>query len=191
MRLSLEGKRVSIRLAGADPAARLTPGEKLEGVSNYYLGTRAITGNSHYASVRATNVLPGMDIVYYGNGSELEYDFVVHPSADPASVRLRFSGAGKPEIEANGDLVLQAGGQIRLQKLAAWQEVGGQRHIVPCKYRISDDGEVSFMLGPYDRSIELTIDPVISFSTFLSSSGNDTVAGVAVDSSGVYVTGFS
>ena len=186
----LGGQSISMQIVGA-ASTGFVGEDPVNGASNYYLGSRAITGLPHYSRIKARNVKPGVDLVYYGNGSELEYDFVVRPSADPTALRLRFDGAGKPELEANGDLLLRAGAEIRLQKLEAWQEIDGRRHIVPCSYQISDDGEVRFILGRYDHSLELTIDPVISFSTFLSSSGNDSIYGVAVDSTGVYVTGSS
>ncbi len=186
----LGGHSISMQIVGAASTGFVVE-YPVNGASNYYLGARAITGLPHYSRIRAPNVMPGIDIVYYGNGSELEYDFVARPSADLAAVRLRFSGAGKPELEANGDLLLRAGAEIRLQKLEAWQEIDGQRHIVPCSYQVSDDGEVRFILGQYDHSLELTIDPIINFSTFLSSSGNDSINGIAVDSTGVYVTGSS
>jgi len=179
---------VSMQIVGASrPVFRAE--NPVEGVSNYYLGPRSVAGLSHYSRIRANSIKPGVDIVYYGSGDELEYDFVVHPQTDPRALRLRFTGTRKPELQANGELVIGADREIRLRKPEASQEVSGQRRRVSCGYRVSESGEVSLIVGPYDRSRVLTIDPVISFSTFLSSSGNDSIQGVAVDPSGVYVVG--
>ena len=65
---------------------------------------------------------PGIDLVYYGNQSQLEYDFVVAPGADPSRIRMQLSGAAHIRADASGDLVLgvpvggapvQDGGQPR------------------------------------------------------------------------------
>ena len=48
-----------------------------------------------YAQVRYQDVYPGIDLVYYGNQRELEYDFVVAPGADPGTIALTFEGAGR------------------------------------------------------------------------------------------------
>jgi hypothetical protein len=37
-------------------------------------------------------VYPGIDLIYYGNQGQLEYDFLVAPGADPQAITLRFVG---------------------------------------------------------------------------------------------------
>ena len=51
-------------------------------------------------------VYSGIDVVYYGNQRQLEYDFVVTPGANPKDIRLKFDGADRLSTAANGDLVL-------------------------------------------------------------------------------------
>jgi hypothetical protein len=155
-------------------------------VSNYYRGEQRLEGIRHYARVRASEVLPGIDMVYYGTESQLEYDFIVSPGADPSSIRVRFAGAGKPKVDGNGDLVVTAGGETLYQrKPEAWQEFKGEKRDVACRYIIHKGAEVGLMLGDYDRLAELVIDPVINYSTYLGgSTGSDTINGVAVDASG-------
>src|SRR5260370_8711806 len=55
---------------------------------------------------------------------------------------------------------------------------------------LTDEGRVGFRLAAYDRSRPLIVDPVLTYSTFLGSLGNDIGHGIAVDAAGhVYVTG--
>lgn len=77
----------NVRLEGLEPGAAY---------SNYFLGRTAeqwITGVPHYARVRAREVYPGIDVVYYGAGGALEYDFVLAPNADPDQIELAFDHA--------------------------------------------------------------------------------------------------
>src|SRR5258707_12460600 len=53
--LSLGGQPVSMQVKGADPKATLVPEGSVEGITNYYLGSRAITALPHFLSVRAKN----------------------------------------------------------------------------------------------------------------------------------------
>ncbi len=181
----------SISMEVRDGSVRaFQPEEAAEGVSNYYLGRRVLTGLKHYGRVRGHNIRPGIDIVFHSNASELEYDFEVRPGARPELLRLEFSGMRDLGLEENGDIHLVADdNELRLRKPDAWQDTGGERERIECRYRISKTGDVELALGRYDHTRQLTIDPIISFSTYLSSGGMESIAGVAVDTTGVYVTG--
>ena len=50
-----------------------------------------------YRRLRRAGVYPGIDVVYYGNGRKLEYDFEVAPGSDPSKIRMR-SRARIPSI---------------------------------------------------------------------------------------------
>src|SRR5258706_5465527 len=105
--LSLGGQPISMHIADADSKATLVPEGSVEGVTNYYLGSRAITNLPHYSSVRAKNIRPGIDVVYHGNQRDLEYDLVILPGANIDGLRLRFEGS-QPVLADNGDIVLKA-----------------------------------------------------------------------------------
>ena len=118
-----------------------------------------------YGKVRLQGVYPGIDLVYYGHQGQLEYDFVVAPGADASSIRWGFDGA-KPELAANGDLLLPVEGasdQIRLNKPVVYQMKDGVRQPVDGSFAIAKNGQASFKLGAYDRSRELVIDPTLTF----------------------------
>src|SRR6267154_1393445 len=188
--LSLGGQPVSMQVKGADPKATLVPEGSVEGITNYYLGSRAITALPHFLSVRAKNLRPGIDIVYHANQRELEYDLVVHPGADVNAFWVRFAGS-QPVLADNGDIVLKTSkGEVRQHKPRVWQESNGQRTEVECSYVIAKSGDVGFVLSNYDRSADVVVDPIISYSTYLGGTNDDRLAGVAVDGTGyAYVAG--
>jgi len=121
------------------------------------------------AKVQYQNVYPGIDLVYYGNQRQLEYDFVVAPGADPRKIVLGFKGADKLGIDAQGDLVLHApGGDIRQHKPVIYQEIDGVRQEIAGGYVIKSGTRAGFQLAAYDSTRPLIIDPVVlSYSTYL------------------------
>ena len=64
-------------------------------------------GIPQFARVEYQAVYPGVDLVYYGNQGQLEYDFRVSPTADPNQIALHFDGASV-HIDS-GDLILSTG----------------------------------------------------------------------------------
>src|SRR5258707_8219942 len=105
-----------MHIVSADLNAALIPESQIEGITNYYLGSRAITALQHYSSVRVRNIRPGIDIVYHGNQRELEYDLVVHPGANVNALWLRFAGS-QPALADNGDILLRTNaGEVRQHK---------------------------------------------------------------------------
>ncbi len=80
-----------MQLGGANGAAKPAGEERLPGTGNCFIGndpTQWRTGISTYAKVRYQDIYPGIDLLYYGDHRELEYDFVVAPGADPNVIRL-------------------------------------------------------------------------------------------------------
>ena len=194
---------VRMRLAGGKGKARLVGEERQATRSNYLRGGDSRewqTGVAHYASVRAQGVLPGVDVVYRGNRRRLEYDLVIAPGSDPGRIRLVFAGADAMAIGAQGELILHtAAGDLVQPAPAVFQQTGAGRRQVEGRYVLltspaREKGgagvsrQVGFLVGRYDRTRPLIIDPVLDYSTFLGASG--LIGDVAVDADGnVYVTG--
>jgi len=190
-----EGRAVvRLRLIGSAPDPRIVTEEPVPGRSHYLIGDdpeRWHTNVSHYRRVRYEEIYPGIDVVFYGTPDFFEHDFVVAPGADPATIRLNLEGTDGLEIDRTGDLVLTtAAGPIRLLKPRVFQVSGGVTHPIDGAFTIRAPDEVGFELGPYDRALPLTIDPVLEYSSYLGGSFDDDALGIAVDSSGyAYVVG--
>jgi hypothetical protein len=185
---------VEMRLAGSNPRAASRGEERLPGRVNYFRGNgarRVEATASRYARVRYSSVYEGIDMVYYGDGRSLEYDFVVAPQADARAIALDFRGVERLEIDAAGDLVLHtSAGELRQHRPFVYQTVDDERRAVESRYVLRGRARVGFEVGAYDRSKPLVIDPVLSYSTYLGGEGYEMPAGIAVDGAGnVYVTG--
>ncbi|HSI88050.1 MAG TPA: Ig-like domain-containing protein [Pyrinomonadaceae bacterium] len=191
---------IRMSLEGAQKPRRMEAAGKLSGTSNYFIGNDPAgwrTAVPNYAQVRSEEVYPGVDLVHYGNGSELEYDFVVKPNADPSKIVLRYAGPDEMAIDdETGDLVLQTVvGELRQYRPYVYQELGDQRNEVAGAYVLEknvadNEFRVSFELGDYDRSRELIIDPVLVYGSYLGGTMFDGATGVTIDGAGnAYVTG--
>ena len=190
-------KRVALRmsLVGAARKPAVSGLDEQPGKANYFIGkdpAKWRTNVPTYTKVHYQNVYPSIDLVYYGNQRQLEYDFVVAPGADPRKIVLAFRGTDKIEIDAQGELVLHAaGGDIRQRKPVIYQNIDGVRREIAGGYIRKGADRVGFQLATYDTNRPLIIDPVVlSYSSYLGGTNSDSSTGIAVDTNGnAYVTG--
>ena len=183
-----------MQFVGANRQAVMRGTAEMPGKINYLLGNEPQhwrTGVATFARLQVDQLYPGIDLVYYGNHRQLEYDFEVAPRADPALISFRFEGVDRLAIGPEGDLVLTLGeDQVRHQRPALYQVVGGKRVTVSGGYRITAQNSVGFVVGRYDRDIPLIIDPTFSYSTYFGGNNGDAAYALKVDASGsVYITG--
>ena len=202
---------VRIRLAGA--ASNATPVveglEKLPCHSNFFIGKDPARWHSrvpNYGKVKYHQIYPNIDLIYYGNPQQLEYDFVLAPGADPGVIQLAFEGAEKVRVAENGDLILGlAGGELVQRAPRLYQEIDGEKHPVAGRYVLRQEGRekiafepageegpvlIGFQVANYQSDQPLVIDPVLSYGTYLGGNYSDDGNSIAVDDTGnTYVTG--
>src|SRR5205807_435954 len=165
---------VRMQLLGANPVPQMVGMEELPGKANYFIGNdphKWRTNVPTYARVKHANVYPGVDLVYYGNQGELEYDFVVQPGADPNAITLGFDGVDRLDVDSHGDLVLStAGRSLHFRKPVVYQEEDSRRHAIAGGYVRKGPHQVGFRVAAYDLARTLVIDPVLSYATYLGGS---------------------
>jgi uncharacterized repeat protein (TIGR01451 family) len=185
---------VRMKLVGANPAAATAGTGPLPGKSNYIIGSdprQWHTGIPQFAGVRYQSVYPGIDLVFYGNQSRLEYDFRIAPGADPSQAELQFEGATKLAL-SGGDLILTGKdeGGLHLQAPHIYQRHGDRQEPVAGRFVLRAANRVAFEIGAYDRGRELIIDPVLDFSSYFGGSGSETSPSIAVNGNGnIYLVG--
>ncbi|HEY3025348.1 MAG TPA: PQQ-dependent sugar dehydrogenase [Pyrinomonadaceae bacterium] len=185
---------VSFELAGANTDAKASGRDPLPGKVNYLIGkdpAKWRTNVSTFAKVSYEGVYPGIDLIYYGNQRQLEYDFEVAAGADPSLIRFALGGEAHPRISVEGDLIVRtSAGEVREHKPVIYQEVDGARQTIEGRYVLTTKREVRFEIGSYDCNRKLVIDPTLVYSTYLGGTGDDLGSSIAVDSNNnVYLAG--
>jgi len=183
-----------IKLVGANIPPKIVGLDQLPGKSNYFIGDdpkKWQTGVPIFSKVKYESVYPGIDLIYYGNQGQLEHDFIVAPGANPKVIRLSIRGATKARIDSDGNLLLSiSGGTVCLHRPRIYQDVDGIRQPVMGGYVIKGESRLGFEIDEYDVNKPLTIDPALSYSTYLGGNNDDIGNAIAVDSTGnAYVTG--
>jgi Domain of unknown function DUF11/Beta-propeller repeat len=168
---------LSMELQGANPKAQVVGDERLPGKSNYFIGNDPAKWHRdipQFAQVRYSHIYPGVDLIYYGNRGQLEYDFEVAPATDAHAVQIRFLGSSDLALDPTGDLIVPvAGGDIRLHAPHIYQNVNGRKRDVQGRFELRSKHDVGFVVGDYDRTRTLVIDPILTYSTYLGGSGDE------------------
>ena len=194
---------LQLRWAGAEATPQVEGLGKESGKSNYLIGNNPakwVQGVPAFSKVKYRNVYPGIDVVYYGNQHELEFDIDVAPGANVSLVRLKIAGGhdrnSDLHLNHHGDLVVHTrAGDVCFHKPRAYQSsvnASSGKRFLQARYVIGKDGEVSFDVESYAPAKPLIIDPVLSYSTYLGGTDYNYATGIAVDASGAaYITGYT
>jgi len=204
---------VKLDFVGANPGVKPVGTDKTGTVISYFQGAPGNwkTGISPYSRVIYANLWPGIDLVYTGTMDKLKYEFIVHPGADPARIRLTYRGASSVHINAKGQLVVTTpSGGFEDGAPVAYQENSGNRVNVPLEYEIvnhsgrrtdhgssgENEGDAityGFSVGEYDRTQPLVLDPVILiYCGYVGGPNFDYGYGIAASKEGnAYITGYT
>ena len=191
------GRRVDITMLDGNTAPRIEALDPMAARTNYLVGNRDQwrRGIINYTRVAYRSVYPGIDVVYYGNRNQLEYDFVLQPGADPTAIRMRFGGATHVRMTSDGDLDVEGGGARFVEKRPLVYQVDpatAARRPVEGRYELMAGNVVGLRVSGYDRARPLVIDPVVTYSLFVGGGSTDVVNAVATDSQGfLYVGGYT
>jgi hypothetical protein len=185
IKLSFLNAKKKFRIKAKDPQ---------EGRLNYFIGnnpSKWLTDIGTYGAVVYEEVYKDIDIKFYGNNSQLEYDIIVKPGGDLESVRLLYEGANGLNLNEQGEIEIALDHGIVTQKAPyLYQEIDGKRVPVKGKCKLFDRTSFGFEVASYDKQKTLVIDPVIEYSNYLGGDLYDHSLAIAIDSSGnAFITG--
>ncbi len=191
---SIETMMIKASFVGANQNPQMIGADLTEYKCNYFIGNDANewhTDVPNYTAVMYQEIYDGIDLKYYGNGRQMEYDFIVSPGADFSQIKIQYEGAESISTNANGDLVIKTNwGEVIEKRPVIYQQENNTRIPVDGRYLITGANSFGFELSGYNSALPVIIDPVLVYSTYLGGRFLDDGYGIAVDASGcAYITG--
>ena len=160
----------NISMEGAATNPEIISFGKKGSCSNYFLGNKKVCNVPEYQQIIYKNIYKNIDLKFYNASKDLEYDYILKPGADVKQIRMMTEGLEKISISKTGDLELKSSwGTIRERKPYAYQLINGKEMEIETRFTLLDEHTYGFeIVGDYDHSTDLVIDPVIlSWSTFV------------------------
>lgn len=178
--------------ANVDP--HITGRQRLPAKVNYFIGDNPNNwraGVPTFAQVRYGNLYPGVNLLWYVSHGRLEYDWRLRAHADASKIGLSIGGAESLAVDKRGRLVIHtSAGKLTESRPYAYQKVNGVTHSIKARWHVGTQDRVRLRLGKYNHNAPLTVDPTVSYSTYLNSGDNSDGGSLTSDGQGgLYVTG--
>lgn len=157
------------------------------------------TGDIAFEGLTYRELWPGIDLLVGGRTNEIKHKYLVEPGVDPSVIKLRYSGATDIRVREASD---DPGGldietpvtTLQDSSPVAFQDIDGETIAIPARYRILEADPAAGtwicdfeLLGDYDPSLPLVIDPVTYVACgFIGGIDDDAGFGVTFDDEGNY-----
>ena len=174
--LTLHSHAYQVSFVGADTNAAVEPDKALNTYNNYFIGkdsSKWKSGCRVYNGVTYKNIYKNVDVRFFSDNGNLNYDLIVNPGADVSKIALKIDGLDNLSVNKYGNLTFKT-------------SVGDIYQSIPSTYQISKslktkvkagfilkDNIVHFKLGDYDKNATLIIDPTEIFSSFVGVLSDD------------------
>lgn len=146
-----------------------------EGYDNYFLGNqphRWVTHVPHHKTILYQNLYPGIDMDVRVAQHALKNNFYISPGANPALITMRYEGIDKLYLSSGNLIIRTSVGEIVELSPYAYQDCDTGQCEVDVRFRVQGN-RVSFLVGDYNPTLPLVIDPVLHFSTYTGSSADN------------------
>lgn len=165
----------SVKFIGSQTPA-IIPDKPSPSINNYFIGndkTKWAANCKIYKGITYKDVYPGIDVRYYTDaGSNLKYDFIVHPGADINKIAMEYSGVEKLSIKNKQLIISTSLGDNKELSPYTYQVTNNQRQELDSKYVVQGD-VVRFKVKNYSPDKILIIDPTEIFFSYSGSTADN------------------
>ncbi len=167
----IRGHAYNVKFLNVDNP-QIIPDKALPTVNNYFIGndkSKWATDCRIYQGVTYKNMYRGIDVRYYADaGSNLKYDFIVHPGADINNIAMKYTGADKITVRDKELIISTSVGDNKELSPYTYQVVENEREEIDCRYVVEGD-VVKFKVKNYSPDKTLIIDPTEIFFSYSGS----------------------
>lgn len=140
----------------ATPALRLTLGNP---AAEPEISKFAADGQG-IEEIRYRSAWPGVDAEIRGHPGGFAGNFIVQPGVDPSVIELEYVGATELTVDGAGRLLVRTPAGLWVDGTPeSWQDGPSGREPVASSYELRGGTRFGFVVGPYDPSRPLVVDP--------------------------------
>lgn len=192
--LTIHAHAVRAEFVGANPGAGIAGRAMYTDYANYYQGNdpaKWAGGAKIFGAVAYKDIYAGTDLLVYTVNEQMKYDWVLAPGANPANIKVKYTGADGLSLGKGVLYISTSVGDVMEQAPYAYQEINGVKKEVRCEFVLKGK-ELSFALPDgYDKSYVLVIDPTVAFSTYTGATMDNWGYTATYDEDGnMYLGGF-
>jgi hypothetical protein len=178
--LDASGRLETLRLAlaGSNDLDWQASGQRPETYHYILAGQPAkVPGGVHrFDRLQASNVYPGIDLLFYFANGSLEYDFIVKPGADASRIQIRLDAPHPVQLSATGEFQSKVGRHPWRQRTPlVYQNKDGHQRQVASHWHPLGNQQFQFIPGTYNTGLPLVVDPVLEFASYLGGEADDEI----------------
>ena len=178
----IHGHAFTYKFTGALSSCKISGIKPLDEKHNYFLGRDKSKWASQvalFSEVIYTEIYEGVDLRIYSQFGQLKYEWLVKPFADMSKIQLEIVGLDDIKIEQNNLLLQTSMGTFTDRNLMVSQIIDNPENksaitkSIACEYLLQGN-RISYKFPKgYDRRFPLVIDPILIFSTYSGSKGDN------------------
>jgi len=183
-KISTISSRADMVLLNANPNAQIKGEHEQAYYENYYTSYTPESGvnKAHtYKTIIYHDIYPHINMLINAKEGGMEYEFAIFPGGKVSDIQIQWNGLQNLEMMQNGGLHYVSN-MIDMQdsKPVSLITSGAQ---IPSSF-VKNENTISFNVTDYDHTQKLTIDPTITWGTYLGGGGRDYCQAVWTDAVG-------
>ncbi len=195
----IESHRIDIVFEGASANLDIVPLLAQNSLIHFYttgLSSNGIQGVGHFNKVLYKNVYPNIDIEFVltenNTKSGFKYNFILHPGARIADIKLKINGANSTAISEDGSISMVSALGIIEEKIPySFQITNGAESAIQARFKKTGNNLFGIDALNYDAANTLVIDPT-PWATYFGGAQNDLAYDVTTDTlNNIYTTGIT
>jgi gliding motility-associated-like protein len=169
---SLTYHAVKMKFLNANPQPIISKIDSNLFYENYFIGKDQKHWASYvksYKQIIYNQLYNHIDLKTLSSKNNFRYDFILHPGANINDVDILWEGQDELKIKDGRLFIKTAVGEVYQTAPYAYQVINGRKKSIACQY-ILEKFILKFKITePYDKSIDLIIDPTLVFATYTGS----------------------